>query len=102
MKKIEKLEKQIHEEYSDAEKYITCALLNKDEDEDLANLYYDLAGEEVKHADRLHNMVVKIIDEYKRKRGEPPEAMMVLYRILHERDIEYATKVKTMIQQYKG
>lgn len=102
MKKIEKLEKQIHEEYSDAEKYITCALLNKEDDETLADLYYELATEEVKHADRLHNAVVRIIDDYKRKNGEPPEAMMTLYRILHERDVEYATKVKMMIQQYKG
>lgn len=102
MKKIEKLEKQIHEEWSDAEKYITCALLNKDEDRSLADLYYDLATEETKHADRLHDMVVKIISEYKREHGAPPEAMMTVYNILHERDIEYATKVKLMIQQYKG
>lgn len=102
MKKIEKLEKQIHEEYGDAEKYITCALLNKGMDENLADLYYDLATEEVKHANRLHDAVVKIIDEYKRSKGEPPKEMMTVYNILHERDIEYATKVKMMIQQYKG
>ena len=102
MKKIEKLEKQIHEEYGDAEKYITCALLNKDEDLSLAELYYQLANEEVKHADRLHDMVVRTIDEYKREKGEPPKEMMTIYNILHERDIEYATKVKMMIQQYKG
>ena len=102
MKKIEKLEKQIHEEYGDAEKYITCALLNKDEDLSLAELYYQLANEEVKHADRLHDMVVRTIDEYKREKGEPPKEMMIVYNMLHERDIEYATKVKLMIQQYKG
>ena len=102
MKKIEKLEKQIHEEYGDAEKYITCALLNKDEDISLSELYYQLATEELKHADRLHDMVVRIIDEHKREKGEPPKEMTVIYNILHERDIEYATKVKMMIQQYKG
>lgn len=101
MKMIEKLEKQINEEYGDAEKYITCALLNKEENSELADLYYWLAQEEVKHADKLHGMVVDLINTYKKEHGEPPEAMMVVYRILHERDIEYATKVNTMIQQYK-
>lgn len=102
MKKIEKLEKQIHEEYGDAEKYITCALLNKEENSELADLYYWLSQEEVKHAEKLHAMVVDIINTYKKEHSEPPEAMMTLYRILHERDVEYATKVKMMIQQYKG
>lgn len=102
MKMIEKLEKQINEEYSDAEKYITCALLNVEENKELADMYYWLSQEEVKHAEKLHAMVVDIITAYKKEHGEPPEAMMILYRILHERDIEYATKVKTMIQQYKG
>lgn len=102
MRKIEKLENQIHEEYEDAEKYITCALLNKDEDKELADMYYWLAQEEVKHADKLHEMVVDIIAKYKKENGEPPEAMMVLYRVLHNRDMEYATKVKVMISQYKG
>ena len=102
MRTIEKLEKQIQEEYRDAEKYITCALLNKEEHKTLADMYYELAQEEMKHASTLHDAVRKLIEEYKAKKGEPPEAMLTIYRILHEQDIEYATKVRVMIQQYKG
>lgn len=102
MRKIEKLEKQIYEEYCDAEKYITCALLNKEEDQKLADTYAKLAQEELDHAAILHDAVRRLIEDYKAKNGEPPEAMMVVYKILHERDVEYATKVKIMVQQYKG
>ena len=102
MRTIEKLEKQINDEYCDAEKYITCALLNKEDNRDLADMYYELSQEEMKHAAKLHDMARKIIDDYKAKNGEPPEAMLAVYKIMHERDIEYATKVRVMIQQYKG
>ena len=40
-------------------------------------------------------------DEYRKKNGEPPEAMKTLYEILHRKHIEHAAAVKGMLALYK-
>lgn len=101
MKMIKKLERYINEEISDAKKYIECALAHKDECRDLADTFYDLSQQEVKHADMLHKQVVEMIDEYKQEHGAPPESMMAIYEYLHEQEIESMKEVKMMQQMYK-
>lgn len=101
MEKIKKLEKYINEEICDAKKYIECALAEKDEDRNLADVFYDLSQQEVKHADMLHKQVVELIDDYKQKNGTPPENMMAVYEYLHEQEIEMLKEVKMMQQMYK-
>ena len=39
------------------------------------------------HVNLLHTQVVAIIEEYRKKNGEPPEAMKTLYDILHRKHI---------------
>lgn len=102
MKVIEKLEKQIHEEIHDAKKYIKCALMYKDEDRDLSDMYYQLSQEEMGHMEKLHKMVVSIIEDYRKEKGEPPADMLTLYNYLHEQDIDEAAEVKMLISMYKG
>lgn len=53
------------------------------------------------HMTLLHAQVVSIIDEYRKKNGEPPEAMKTLYDILHRKHIEHATAIKGMLALYK-
>ena len=102
MKLIEQLSEYIDEEIEDAMKYIKCALAYKDENVSLAELYARLAEEEMKHMMLLHNQVVLIIEDYKRKNGEPPEAMKTVYDILHRRHIDKAAEAKAAIALYKG
>lgn len=101
MKIIQELSDMIEEEIEDAEKYARCALAKKDDYPELAEVFYKLAGEEMVHMSMLHEQVVKMIEEYRKKSGDPPEAMLMLYDILHKKHIENAATVKGMISLYK-
>ena len=102
MKIIEKLSEMIDEEISDAMKYAKCANAYKEENPALAEMFIRLSEEEMKHMMTLHNQVVNIIEDYKRKNGEPPEAMKAVYDILHKRHIDKAAEAKAAIALYKG
>lgn len=101
MKIIEKLSDKIANEIECAEEYAKCALTYKDERPQLAETFYRIANEKLNHMGLLHGQVVTIIDEYRKKNGEPPEAMKMLYDILHRKHIEHAAAVKGMLALYK-
>ena len=101
MKIIEKLSKMIEEELHDAEKYARCANRWKTENQDLAQLFFCLSNEEMEHMNLLHNMVVQIIQEYRRTQGEPPERMLAVYDYLHEKQMKHATKIKAMQAMFR-
>ena len=98
---IQKLSDMIEEEMNDAEKYARCALEWKDERPALADTFNKLANEEMGHANALHDQVVAIIADYRKKEGDPPEVMLKLYDILHKKHISRAASVKGMISLYK-
>ena len=54
------------------------------------------------HADKLHNMVVQFIEDYRKKEGEPPADMMAVYKYIHEKEIEEAAEVKLLWAMYKN
>lgn len=101
MKIIQKLSDKISCEISHAEEYAKCALEEKDAHPQLAETYYRIANEKINHMGLLHAQVVALIDEYKKQHGEPPEAMKMLYDILHRKHIEHAAAVKGMLALYK-
>ena len=84
MEIIRKLSDMIEEEIADAGKYARCANNYKEDNPTLAEVFYKLSLEEMNHMSLLHGQVVAIIDEYKKANGEPPEAMKMLYKILHK------------------
>lgn len=101
MKIIEELSDKIEKEIKCAEEYAKCALTHKEDNLQLAETYYKIASEKMVHMNLLHTQVTLIIEDYRKKNGEPPEAMKVLYNILHRKHIEHAAAVKGMLALYK-
>lgn len=99
MKKIKNLVEQITEELEDAEKYAECALKTKDDDRELAATYHKLSEEELGHAHRLHDQVVRVIREHG---GEPPPVMKAIWDWEHEKMIEREREVKTMQEMFRS
>ena len=96
MKKIEQIADYIDEEINDAMKYARCAIQN-DDDAELAKTYRTLSNEELGHAMRLHDEVVRLIKKYRDEHGEPPQKMMERYEYIHERQMRRYADVKVLL-----
>ena len=101
MKLIQKLSHRINEEIEDAKYYAKCALKYRNKRRSLADTMYQISQEEIRHANMIHNEVVKIIDEYRAKEGDPPEIMMQLYEYMHQKSIANMNEVQTLQQMYQ-
>lgn len=99
---IKSLSEMIAEEISDADRYISCALKHKDSNTPLAETFFRLSLEEMSHMQQLHDQAVRVIDDYRRAKGDPPPAMLAVYDYLHEKNIEAAGEVKAKQMLYKG
>ena len=99
---IQTVEDRISDELKDACRYVKLALEVKDAHRSLSETLYSLSQDEMRHSTLLHNEVVKLIDEYRRDSGEPPEDMMAVYDYLHRKSIEKAEEVKRYQQMYVG
>lgn len=97
MKKIGKLVKHIECELNlagcYAEKYIEC---RADGDSQMANIYRDMAQNNMSNADGLHNMAVTVIDKIKAVYIPTPE-MQEKWDETHRHYVEKATEIKRML-----
>lgn len=98
---IKTLIEQIGEELEGAERYAKKALAYRDDHPELARVMHDISMQEMHHVDLLHGEVVKIIEEHRKKHGEPPAPMMDVYNYLHEKHIEEANEVRMYQSQYR-
>lgn len=102
MKIIEKISGMIEDEISDARRYAECAMMRKEEYPKLADVFMKLSEEEMKHMAMLHNEVVDIIEDYRKKNGEPPSDMLAIYEYLHKKQIDRSAEVKAMQTMYRA
>jgi rubrerythrin len=100
MRIIKELSEMIEEELEGAENYAKCALKHKDDNPSLANVFYEISTQEMRHVNMLHDEVVKLIKNHREKYGEPPAAMMAIYDFQHNRQIEKSKEVKILQSQY--
>lgn len=96
MKLIKRLSDMIEDELEGAHDYAKAALELKDTQPDLARALYNISAQEMDHMNILHQQVVDQINEYKKTRGDPPEAMMAVYDYLHAKHIDEAAEVKAL------
>ena len=101
MKIIKELSGYIDEEIDGAKTYAENALKYKEENPDLAKMFYTMSIQEMDHMAELHKHVVDIIQKYRKENGEPPAPMIAVYEYLHERQIAEAAKVKAMQAMFK-
>lgn len=101
MKLIRDLEEMIEEEIHDVKKYAKMAAELKDEHPGLAQTLYNISVQEDSHQAALHNEVVKIIEEHKRTKGEPPAAMLAVYDFMHKRHIDNLAEARKYQDIYK-
>lgn len=101
MKAIKTLTDMIAEELDGAEHYVKCAIRYKTELPSLADVFYEISNQEMRHVNLLHEEVVKIIRSYREKHGEPPAAMQAVYDWEHEKQIEEAKEIKILQNQYR-
>ncbi len=101
MENWEKLMHHIKDEVKDARCYIQDAMETRATDPETADLYYRLSGEELNHMTALHKDVVRLIENYRKEKGEVPEPMMILYKYLHREAMEEAEKVGILQAMYK-
>lgn len=102
MKLIKELEEMIEDEVHDIKKYAKMAAELKEKHPTLAQTLYSISTQEDAHQAAIHSEVVKIIDEYKKNKGEPPAAMMAVYEYLHERHIEKLAEARRYQDMYKA
>ena len=102
MKLIQRISEHIEDEIGDSKMYAKWALEEKDSNSSLADVLYTLSQEEAKHANMLHNEVVRIIEAYRREHGDPPAEMMAVYDYLHKKAIDKMAEAKQYQALYKG
>lgn len=102
MKIIVKVVDLIGEELCDAKKYIKLANRYKSEYSSLSECFATLSEAEMGHVRKLHDEVAKLIDQVRERDGEPPPEMMAVYNYEHKKQIEKATKIKRMIEEYRN
>ena len=101
MKIIKCLSEKIEDEMKDADEYVQLAMTWKEEQPEAAEVFYQLSTEEMGHADKLHEVVAKLIGEYRDKNVEPPAGMMMLYDYLHEKQTATAMAIKVRQKMYQ-
>lgn len=102
MKLIRDLEELIEDEISDVKKYAQMAAELKAEHSGLAQVLYTISTQEETHQAALHTEVVKIIEEHKRTKGEPPAAMVAVYEYMHRRHIDKMAEARRYQELYKS
>ena len=102
MKLIQTLEELIDEEIHDVKKYAKLAAEVKESYPALSHALYTISTQEDVHQSMIHDEVVKIIEDYRRKHGDPPAGMLAAYDVLHKRAIDKLANARRYQEIYKS
>lgn len=72
-------------------------MAHKETDKHLADMYAELARQELDHAGMEHEQAVRLIKEYGK---EPPAAMQAIWDWEHEQMIEEESEIRVMLEMY--
>lgn len=100
MKIIKCLSENIEETLDTAEENIKKAILYKEEYPIAARAFYNQSVILMDSIKGQHDVVVSLIEGYKKEKGEPPAPMMAVYNYMHERHINKAAAIKALQDMY--
>lgn len=67
----------------------------------LAAKLNELATEEMGHMKQLHGEAMRLIDDYRATKGEPPKEMLAIYNYEHKKQINRAAIIRQLIEDFK-
>ena len=88
------------EELHDAKHRIKNAYNYKAEYPEIAKREYEIAVQELAHAEKDHASAVELVEKYRKEKGEPPAYMLEIWEEKHEKYIDKHAIVKCMIDTY--
>lgn len=101
MRIIKKLADQMVDEVAGMTEYIKEAINLKAVDPELSKMYYEMAKDEQRHMEKLHDQAEKKIKEARDKFGEPPQKMLNKWEDLHRKIIADAADAKMYMELYE-
>ena len=101
MQKLKLLFSLIDDELADAMKYAEKAVHCKDIEAPMAELFYSLSVEEIKHKNMLHNQLVKEMQNYIALNADKEAEVRAIYDILNERQVEWENSIRTYQSSYR-
>ena len=101
MEKLKLLFSLIDDELADAMKYAEKAMHCKDTDPAMAELFYSLSLEELKHKGMLHNQLVKEMHNCIEEDPDKEITINAIYDVLNERQIEWENSIRMYHSTYR-
>jgi hypothetical protein len=102
MQEIKILVDQIYEEFEDAEKYFARAKSYKEKNSTIANTYLELSIAELNHIDKLHSIVILLINNVKDLKKSIPIGMNEIWQWEHEKIVEKVEELRFKISKFKS
>lgn len=96
MNEMKTIVEHIQEELEDAITYAKLAIAYKGTDPEISGTFSALAGQELNHADLLHEQVFRLI----KGNGAPP-ALQTVWEWEHDQYVEKVAKIKAMLEMAK-
>ena len=100
MKMIANIIDDMMEELNDAKHRIKNAYNYKSEYPEIAKREYEIAVQELAHAEKDHTSAVELVTKYRKEKGEPTEYMAEIWEEKHSHYIDKHARVKCMIDTY--
>lgn len=100
MKHLKCLIESMYMELEAAECYYWKALNFKDDNPQIAQVYIDVAAQELTHCDKFHSSAVSLINKFLSTSKEVPVSMKEIWEFEHARIIEEYDELKYKISKF--
>lgn len=97
---IAKIVEDMLDELHDAKHRIKNAYNYKSEYPEIAKREYEIAIQELAHAEKDHASAMELVNKYMKEKGDPPAYMLEIWEDKHNHYIDKHAIVKCMIDTY--